>query len=537
MPILVETKKKHLARPNIKVPAIGPLLRVDNISKQFPGTLALDQVSLDVCAGEVHVLFGENGAGKTTLTKLIAGVYQPTGGKIHLNDEHILIRSISHARSLGISMVFQDFSLIPQLTVEENLFLGSEQIFGPFLNKTEQQLQAKETLDRLGFDLNLNDKVLYLSRAEQQMVEIAKSFRTKPSVLLLDEPTASLTERESARLFSLVQTLKNEGIAIVYITHKMNEIRTIGDRITILRDGTAVDTLNIADTDDDMLVTLMTGRRIEQVFPAIRYNPQKTLLNIENMTLANDAAHDVTFNVRAGEVVGVAGLVGSGKSRLARAAFGLEKITKGKITYSDEVVFDKQNKINRINPRLMLDRGMFYLPSDRHREGLVMVQSLRENITLPSLGLAKFFNGFFLRRSNEKEFVTAISNQLEFGTTNIELELEHFSGGNQQKTMVAKGLVREGRLFVLDEPTTGVDIGARVMIYRFIRDICEAGAAVLIISSDLSEILHLTHRTYVMHRGGLAAELAGDDITEQNVLSYFFEQEATKEKEEMHNAQ
>ncbi len=536
MSVLVEDKEKPHARPETSVPAIGPLLYVDNISKRFPGTLALDHVNLDVRAGEVHVLFGENGAGKTTLTKLIAGVYQPSDGKIFLNDEHIMIRSISHARSLGISMVFQDFSLIPELTVEENLFLGSEQIFGPFLNKSEQRLQAQETLDRLGFDLNLTDKVLYLSRAEQQMVEIAKSFRTKPSVLLLDEPTASITERESARLFSLIQTLKNEGIAIIYITHKMNEIRTIGDRITILRDGQAIDTLDVPDTDDNMLVTLMTGRRIEQVFPVIKNNPQKTLLNIENMTLANDVAHDVTLNVRAGEVVGVAGLVGSGKSRLARAAFGLEKITKGKITYSDEVVFDKQNKIDRISPRLMLDRGMFYLPSDRHQEGLVMVQSLRENITLPSLGLAKFFNGFFLRRSNEKEFVTAISSQLEFGTTNIELELEHFSGGNQQKTMVAKGLVREGRLFVLDEPTTGVDIGARVLIYRFIRDICEAGAAVLIISSDLAEILHLTHRTYVMYRGGLVTELEGKEITEQNVLSYFFEQEATSRSEEMQNA-
>lgn len=502
------------------------------MSKQFPGTLALDRVNFDVRAGEVHVLFGENGAGKSTLTKIIAGVHRPSSGRILLNDETITVRSISHARSLGISMVFQDFSLIPQLTVEENLLLGAEHIFGPFLNKAELRSQARDTLDRLGFDLNLNEKVIYLTRAEQQMVEIAKSFRTKPSVLLLDEPTASLTEREAARVFSIIQILKSEGIAIVYITHRMNEIKTIGDRITVLRDGRNVKTLEVAETDEDSLVTLLTGRKIDQVFPTIRSQPGEDMLRMENITLASDAVRNVSLTVRGGEIVGVAGLVGSGKSRIARAAFGLERIRAGRIAIGDEVVFDAARRRNRIGPRKMLDRGMFYLPSDRHQEGLVMVQNLRENITLPSLGLAKFFNGFFLRRSNERAFVTEIMRQLELGPHNPELELEHFSGGNQQKVMVAKGLARDGRLFVLDEPTTGVDIGARVLIYRFIKEICEAGAAVLIISSDLSEILHLTHRTYVMHRGGMAAELTGSDVTENNVLRHFFEQDMTSDVDE-----
>lgn len=509
------------------LPDIGPLLRVENVSKQFPGTLALDSVNFDVNAGEVHVLFGENGAGKSTLTKIIAGVQQPSSGRLLMNDEEVHLRSIKHARSLGISMVFQDFSLIPQLTVEENLFLGSEQIFGPFLNKSELRNQARETLDKLGFDLNLDDRVIYLSRAEQQMVEIAKSFRTKPSVLLLDEPTASLTEREAARLFSIIQMLKGEGIAIVYITHRINEIKTLGDRITVLRDGRNVATLRADEADEGNLITLLTGRKIDQVFPSIAYRPGPDMLRLENLTLENDLVSDVSLNVRSGEIVGIAGLVGSGKSRVARSAFGLEKIRSGKVFVGDELVYDSTKKMNRITPRKMLDRGMYYLPSDRHHEGLVMMQSLRENITLPSLGLAKFVNGFFLKRGNERAFVSSITDRLELAPPNIDQELEFFSGGNQQKAMIARGLVRNGRLFVLDEPTMGVDIGARVLIYRFIKDICEAGAAVLVVSSDLSEILHLTHRTYVMYRGRLATELTGDEVTENNVLKHYFEQEAT----------
>lgn len=511
------------------MPDIGPLLRVENVSKQFPGTLALDDVNLDVRAGEVHILFGENGAGKSTLTKIIAGVHRPSSGRIFLNDEEISVRSINHARSLGISMVFQDFSLIPQLTVEENLFLGSEQIVGPFLNKSELRSQARDTIDKLGFDLNLDDRVIYLSRAEQQMVEIAKSFRTKPSVLLLDEPTASLTEREAARLFSIIQLLKGEGIAIVYITHRINEIKTVGDRITVLRDGRNVATVNADDADESSLMTLLTGRKIDQVFPSIAFRPGPDMLRLEHLTIAHELVSDVSLNVRSGEIVGIAGLVGSGKSRVARAAFGLEKIRSGKLFVGDELVYDAAKRMKRVTPRKMLERGMYYLPSDRHREGLVMMQNLRENITLPSLGLAKFFNGFFLKRGSERAFVASITNQLELGPANIDLELEYFSGGNQQKAMIARGLARDGRLFVLDEPTMGVDIGARVLIYRFIKDICEAGAAVLIVSSDLSEILHLTHRTYVMYRGRLAAELNGDEITENNVLKHYFEQEAIED--------
>jgi ribose transport system ATP-binding protein len=502
------------------------LLKLENLSKQFPGTLALDNVNFDVKAGEVHVLFGENGAGKSTLIQVIAGVHRPSGGSIELRGQPTVIHSVHHARQLGVSAVFQEFSLVPQLTVEENLFLGDESTRGGLLNKAALARQARETLDRLGFPLKPNDPVMYLSRAEQQMVEIAKAFRTKPSIMIFDEPTASLTERETERLFALIEQIKAEGIGIIYITHRMNEIKTIGDRITVLRDGKFIDTIPVEEASDQKLVELMTGRVIEHIFPTIQRNPTEVLLEVEGLVTAKDAVNNVSINVRRGEVVGLAGLVGSGKSEIGRACFGLERLKSGAVTFDGEVVYDRANRVNKLGPRKMLDRGYYYLPSDRRKEGLVMMQNVRENVSLPSLGLAKFSNRLFLRRANERSVVKDVAKQLELSPPNIERDLEHFSGGNQQKVLVGKSLVRDVKLFVFDEPTVGVDVGARVAIYEFIRDICEAGAGVLLISSDLPEILHLTHRAYVMYRGELRAELDQAEISEEAVLSHFFEKEA-----------
>jgi ribose transport system ATP-binding protein len=501
----------------------GPLLKLENISKQYPGTLALDQVSIDIQPCEVHVLFGENGAGKSTLIQIVAGVTRPSSGKIFLNGEELRINSVHHARELGISAVFQEFSLIPQLTVEENLFLGSEEVLGPFIKKTHLHNRACETLERLGFDLPPAKKVMHLTRAEQQMVEIAKAFRTKPSIMILDEPTASLTEHETDRLFAMIEILKEEGIGIIYITHRTNEIYRIGDRITILRDGKYVTTVSVADTSEETLVELTVGRHIDQLFPDINIHPGRLLLNIENLTLANQSVQDVSIKVRAGEIVGVAGLVGSGKSELGRASFGLNKIQSGSISYLEDKVFDSEKRINEISPRAMLDRGMLYLPSDRRLEGLIMMQNVRENISLSSLKLPKFSSGFLLHRKSEIDIVGEVAQRLGLDPSNIENPLEHLSGGNQQKVLVAKSLVRDVKLFILDQPTVGIDIGARVEIYQLIRDVCEAGAGVLLISSDLAEIVNLSHRAYILHRGKLKTELAQEELSEQTILNHFLD--------------
>lgn len=537
------------AEPLAEFRSDTPLLRVEEISKQFPGTLALDQVSLDVRKSEVHILFGENGAGKSTLIQIIAGVHRPTSGKIFLNGTEQVMNSVAHARELGVSAVFQEFSIVPQLTVGENLFLGAELTTGPLLSKSKLNAQAEETLNRLGFPLRPNQLVMYLSRAEQQMVEIAKAFRTKPSIMILDEPTASLTERETDRLFELIETLKSEGIGIIYITHRMNEIKRIGDRITVLRDGKFIQTLPVAESTQNQLVELMTGRVVDQVFPSIKHAPGEELLQLENISTTGKVVNNVSLTVRAGEVVGLAGLIGSGKSEIGRACFGAETLTAGKITFCGESVYDRENLSQKIKTREMLDRGLYYVPSDRREEGLAMMLSVRENMSLSSLRLPKFSDKFFIRRMNERKIISEISERLDLSPMNIERNVEHFSGGNQQKALIGKALVRiekrlenmtggsqqkvligkalvrDVKLFIFDEPTVGVDIGARMLIYRSIRDLCESGAGILLISSDLPEILHLAHRTYVMHRGELRAELPRERTTEQNVLNCFFDRE------------
>jgi ribose transport system ATP-binding protein len=495
------------------------LLRLAEISKRFPGVLALDGVDLDLRAGEVHVLFGENGAGKSTLISLVAGVYRPTRGRVQFRGETIDLASVHQARQRGISAVFQEFSLVPQLTVEENLFLGAELTDGRFLKKRAMHVKAREIIDRLDFPLNPGTRVAYLSRAEQQMVEIAKAFRSELSVLILDEPTASLTERETQRLFTLIEQVKREGVGVIYVTHRMSEIKRIGDRISVLRDGRKVATLNVAEASEARLVQLMTGRVIAQIFPRIANRPGATILEVKGLTTAAGNVSNVSFRVQAGEIVGLAGLVGSGKSEVARACFGVERTTRGVVTFDGE-------DVSGMTPRQMLDRGFFYVPPDRRDEGLVMVRGARENISLPSLNLPRFSYGMFLNRGAEKAQTLGLAGRLNLQPLNIERAVDHFSGGNQQKVLLAKALSCDVKLFAFDEPTVGVDVGTRVAIYAFIAELSEAGAAILLISSDLPEILHLTNRVYVMHRGALRAELAGGEITEDRVLGHFFDREA-----------
>ena len=342
-----------------------------------------------------------------------------------------------HARTLGISAVFQEFSLVPTLTIEENLFLGAELTNHGFLDKSEQHRRAEDILKRLGFPLRPQQRVQDLSRAEQQMVEIAKAFRTDLSVLILDEPTASLTDREAQRLFAMIEQAKSRGVGIVYVTHRMSEIHQLGDRVTVLRDGKRVATLDVAAVDDERLLQLMTGRIITQVFPNIEYRPGRPLLEISRLTSADHAVRGLSLAVHSGEVVGLAGLVGSGKSLVGRACFGLERIASGR------VMFDGQEVTGR-SPREMLDLGAFYLPPDRREEGLVMMRSVRENVSLPWLAARPFTRFGFLDRGSERSKVHDLADRLNLQPRNIEHDLERLSGGNQQKVLLAKGLVSTG---------------------------------------------------------------------------------------------
>ena len=499
-------------------PAADALLSVRGLTKRYPGVTALDQVDFDLMPGEVHVLFGENGAGKSTLISILAGANTPTSGDISMRGAPLHLHSVHDARARGISAVFQEFSLVPQMTVAENLFLGAELTQGGFLKKRALMREASAIIERLGFPLSPRARVDRLTRAEQQMVEIAKAFRSDLSVLILDEPTASLTNKETDQLFDLIAKIKADGVGVIYITHRMQEIRRIADRITVLRDGKYVAT-EPADVADDKLITLMTGRAMAELFPTVNAVPGEVRLSVDALTTSSGSVKGASLTARAGEIVGLAGLVGSGKSEVMRAVFGLETVAAGRVLLDGE-------DVTRAGPAEMLDRGLYYVPPDRREEGLVMIRSVRENIALPALSTASWRGTFGIDRRAEKRATTDIAERMELRPMRPERAVEAFSGGNQQKVLLGKCLTREVNVYVFDEPTVGVDVGTRAAIYRFIAGLAEAGAAVILISSDLPEILHLTSRAYVFYRGAVQAEIEGDAITEETLLTHFFERAA-----------
>jgi ribose transport system ATP-binding protein len=495
------------------------LLSTFSLSKHYPGVQALDCVDFELLAGEVHVLFGENGAGKSTLISILAGAVQPSSGEIRIKGEAVHLASVRDARAKGISAVFQEFSLIPTLSVAENLCLGEEPTYGgvlrPLVDKAALRSRAQRLLGELGFEIDCDIPVSQLSRAQQQMVEIAKGLRGNVSVLILDEPTASLTDQETQSLFKLVKRLQEQGVGIVYISHRIQEIKQIADRITVLRDGQKIATIAAEAASEDRLIELMTGRTIAKIYPQITAKPGDTVLEVQNLSSRN-GVHDATIHVRRGEVVGIAGLVGSGKSELVRALYGLSKVTQGR------VLFNGHERTNASTAQMLRD-GFFYLPPDRKAEGLVLTFPSKDDMVLPILSGPLRAPGGWLRQRLSRQLARSSAQRVELSTRNLYRPVGLLSGGNQQKVMFAKGFTQAAVLYVFDEPTVGVDVGTRSALYALIQSLCEGGAAVVIVSSDLPEILHLTHRTYVMCQGRMSGELHPPEITESRLLNLFFE--------------
>ncbi|MBI5583037.1 MAG: sugar ABC transporter ATP-binding protein [Deltaproteobacteria bacterium] len=489
-----------------------PLLKVENVTKRFPGVLALDRVSFDLFPGEVHVLFGENGAGKSTLNKIIAGSYLPNEGEIFVKGEKVVFRNPNDARRKGISAVYQEFSLVPQLTVLENLFLGQEISKRGFLNKEAMVRKAQEALDKLGFKLKLTAKVSDLRRAEAQMVEIAKAIQQEMSILILDEPTASLTDKEVQRLFEIIANLKSEGVGIIYISHRLKELKKIGDRITVLRDGKKVATLKMSEAAEQKLISLMTGREHADIFPPIANQPGEVVLSVENLATAS-GLHDINFEVRAGEIFGIAGLVGAGKSRVGRALFGLDPVLGGR------VIFNRRT-LKKFTPAESLARGILYLPPDRHKEGLVLCRPIKENQTLPSLPL--FEKAGLIEIKREESVVKKIIEKMQIRPPRPDQTIIYLSGGNQQKVMLSRGLTREIKLFIFDEPTCGIDVGAKREVYLFLKELAENGAAIIYISSEIPEVMNLCHTVMVMHANTVSKLIPREQATEENILSACF---------------
>jgi ribose transport system ATP-binding protein len=494
----------------------APLLTLSGISKRFSGVRALDRVDLDVRAGELHVLFGENGAGKSTLINVIAGTFPPDEGAFQFAGEEIRHLTPQRARAIGISPVFQEFSLVPSLNVEENLFLGREISSRGVLRNSEMRKRARALIDELGFDLDPARRVDDLSRAHQQMAEIAKALLGRVRLLILDEPTASLTERETGRLFELIARLKRQNVGIIYVSHRMREIRALADRVTVLRDGRHIRTLDAATSSDGELVELMTGRKIDLLFPTIRHKPTTVAVDVENLSLTDGSVRDVNFYAQAGEITGIAGLVGCGKSELIRAIYGLEPVASG-VVRIDGTPYEFPT------PRRSLERGVAYFPANRVAEGLALSRPIRENASMTVLDLPAFARFGILRQGAERTRITAIMEQLQLRPPDIERAAGALSGGNRQKVMLGRALTRELTVFLFDEPSVGIDVGAKLEVYDFMKRLVEAGAAVIVVSSELPEVLALSNRLYVMHQGRIAAELKGADKTEQNVLASFFQ--------------
>ena len=497
-----------------------PLIETRALTKHYPGVLALDAVDFDLLPGEVHVLFGENGAGKSTLISMLAGANTPSDGQIRLEGHAVKFDSVADAQAKGIYTVFQEFSLIPTLTVAQNIFLGWEPMRGPFIDHRTMRKRAREMLLALGFDIDPTATTSHLSRAQQQMVEITKAFHGDLKVLILDEPTASLTDKEVDHLFDFVATLRAKGVGIIYISHRIQEFSRIANRITVLRDGGKIGTVEMSQTDEDALVEMMTGRAIDEIYPKIENGAGDVLLTVRGLRTAG--VHDASFDLRAGEVLGVAGLVGSGKSRLFRTVMGLTPRVQGTVTL-------RGKDISHASTRAIIKEGIYYLSPDRKGEGLDLAKSSKANLAINLvMGDRVGGGGPFVKWSAVHAEAATISDHVELHAGYRAKPVSQLSGGNQQKVLFGKCFGQNAEIFIFDEPTVGVDMGTRAALYLLIKDLAEAGKAVVVISSDLPEVMNLSHRMIVLAHGRISAELSGAGMTEEQVLKFFFDETGAK---------
>ena len=487
----------------------SPVLALRGIGKVFPGVRALSGVDLDLRAGEVHAVMGENGAGKSTLMKIVAGVYQPYAGTIELDGEPVRFVHPRAAQERGVSIIHQEFNLLPERTVAQNIFLGREPTRGPFVDTREMERATAAILKDLGVDLSISPTapVGRLSVAQQQTVEIAKALSFEARIVIMDEPTASLAPAEAEALFGRIRALRERGLAFIYVSHRIDEVLALTERITVLKDGERVATVDTADTTATALVSMMVGRELSSYYP-----PHADPGDIGEPALrivggGNARLHDIELTVRQGEVVGIAGLEGAGRTDLARAIFGVDPLTAGSMTiHGDPVHFT--------HPRQAIQAGIGFLTEDRKTEGLVLPLSIRDNNLLAWRSLGR-------RGSTGKRAVPDIVGQaqrVDLRAAGFDQEVRFLSGGNQQKVVLMKWLSTGARLFIFDEPTRGIDVGAKAGIHELVRELARAGAAILMISSELPEVIGMSDRIVVMRNGGIVGELPRD-ATEREIMA------------------
>ncbi len=485
------------------------VLEMHHILKTFPGVVALDDVRFGLRKGEVHILLGENGAGKSTLVKILSGAYQKTSGRIFLEGKEIEIKNPKHAKELGISTIYQEFNLIPHLAVGENIFLGQEPVLALGIIDRQQVYEAaQKILVDLGVEISARSLVKELGVAQQQMVEVAKALSLDAKILIMDEPTSALTEHEIEELFATIQRLKNKGVSIIYISHRLEELFQIGDRVTVLRDGKYIGTQEICKVTKSELIRMMVNREVKEQFPKQKIKREEELLRVEDLN-KKDELNNISLSLFQGEVLGIAGLLGSGRTELARVIFGVDKIDSGKI-------YVKGQSQNIKSPRAAINLGIAFLTEDRKSQGLVLNLSIKENICLPSI--ERFSKFSIVNRHEENMATNRYVKELRIKTPSLNQKVMFLSGGNQQKVVVSKWLCSQADIFIFDEPTRGIDVGSKVEIYQLMNRLVAEGVAIIMISSDLPEILGMSDRILVMHQGRIAGKFLAEEATQEKIL-------------------
>jgi rhamnose transport system ATP-binding protein len=490
------------------VPGV-PVLQLEGISKAFPGVTALDRVHFDLLPGEVHALVGENGAGKSTLIKIISGVYQPDAGMLKFLDRPEVMVTPRTAQRLGIAVIYQELSLFPDLSVLENLYAGAFLLRGRRLDWVRMRQNAEEVLGSLDVTLDLDEPAGHLSAAQQQFVEIARALLREARVLIMDEPTAPLTQKDVGSLFRLIQQLKARGVGIVYISHRLEEVFEVADRITVLRDGHRIITSPAGAVSREDLIRHMVGRPLEALFPKAAVEAGAPLLEVKGLGTL-DLLDGISFRLRQGEIVGLAGLVGSGRTRLAHALFGIDPPDRGR-------VFLGGREVHISRPGHAIGMGITYIPEDRQRQGLILPFPVRANLSLVILRQLSRFG--FINGPAEENLARLFVSRLDIRTPGVDVPAGNLSGGNQQKVVVGKWLASDPQILIMDEPTRGIDVGAKAEIHRLVSDLARRGLGILLISSELPELLGMCDRILVMHRGRISGELARAEASQEKVMT------------------
>ena len=488
----------------------APLLELRGVTKRFPGVLALNGVSLTVGHGEVVALIGENGAGKSTLMKILAGVQPPDEGEIRIDGSPVRFSGVEDALASGVSLIHQELNLADNLDVGANVFLGREPGAAGFIGKGTIHREARKYLDMVGLDVSPRTIVNTLTIGKQQLVEIAKALSTDARVLIMDEPTSSLSAKETEALFAVVKGLRERGVSVIYISHRLGEVRELADRVVVLRDGENAG--EIEDTDKiehDTMVRMMVGRDVSQFYHREPHTPGDPVITVKGLRTPAHPKHALDFTIRAGEIVGMAGLVGAGRSETLMTLFGVTPALGGQIDVAGQPV--------RLNtPRAAIDAGIALVPEDRKEEGLVLAMSVRQNMSLASL--RRDARAGFLNRGAETTISAQMTDAMRIKTPSDRQIVQYLSGGNQQKVVLGKWLAMEPKLMLLDEPTRGIDVGAKEEIYKLMHELAGRGVAVLFVSSEMEEVLSLSDRTLVMHEGRLTGELQRDELSEEAVM-------------------